>query len=101
MHTKLTIAYTLQQIPIWWRWYYWASPVAWTLYGLITSQVGDKNASLEIPEAGNMPLKEYLKVSLGFEYDFLPVVAVAHLGFVLIFFFVFAYGIKFLNFQRR
>ncbi|XP_050243453.1 ABC transporter G family member 34-like [Quercus robur] len=89
------------QIPIWWRWYYWASPVAWTLYGLITSQVGDKNASLEIPEAGNMPLKEYLKVSLGFKYDFLPVVAVAHLGFVLLFFFAFAYGIKFLNFQRR
>ncbi|KAI4365646.1 hypothetical protein MLD38_021612 [Melastoma candidum] len=26
------------QIPIWWRWYYWASPVAWTLYGLVTSQ---------------------------------------------------------------
>ncbi|KAF3960177.1 hypothetical protein CMV_015084 [Castanea mollissima] len=89
------------QIPIWWRWYYWASPVAWTLYGLVTSQVGDKDAKLEIPEAGYMPLKEYLKVSLGFEYDFLPAVAVAHLGFVLLFFFVFAYGIKFLNFQRR
>ncbi|GMY25144.1 ABC transporter G family member 34-like [Fagus crenata] len=89
------------QIPIWWRWYYWASPVAWTLYGLVTSQVGDKNASLEIPGAGNMPLKMYLKDNLGFEYDFLPAVAVAHLGFVLLFFFVFAYGIKFLNFQRR
>ena len=54
MHTKLTIAYTLQQIPIWWRWYYWASLVAWTLYGLVTSQVGDKNASLEIPKVGNL-----------------------------------------------
>ena len=21
-------------IPIWWRWYYWGSPVYWTLYGL-------------------------------------------------------------------
>ncbi|KAM4119623.1 hypothetical protein ACJW30_03G073100 [Castanea mollissima] len=79
------------QIPIWWRWYYWASPVAWTLYGLVTSQVGDKNASLEIPEAGNVPLKVYLKVSLGFEYDFLSAVAVAHLGFLLLFFFVISF----------
>ena len=75
--------------------------MAWTLYGHVTSQVRDKNASLEIPEAGNVPLKVYLKVSLGLEYDFLPAVVVAHLGFVLLFFFVFAYGIKFLNFQRR
>ncbi|KAI6697885.1 hypothetical protein NL676_018004 [Syzygium grande] len=89
------------QIPIWWRWYYWASPVAWTLYGLVTSQVGDKNGNLEIPGAGNMPLKQFLKQGLGFDYDFLPAVAVAHVGWVLLFFFVFAYGIKFLNFQRR
>ncbi|KAM3753124.1 hypothetical protein ACB098_03G069600 [Castanea mollissima] len=87
------------QIPIWWRWYYWASPVAWTLYGLVTSQVGDKNASLEIPEAGNVPLKVYLKVSLGFEYDFLSAVAVAHLGFLLLFFFVFAYFFIYLSFS--
>ncbi|GKB32923.1 pleiotropic drug resistance protein 1-like protein isoform X2, partial [Tanacetum coccineum] len=29
------------KIPIWWRWYYWANPIAWTLYGLIVSQFGD------------------------------------------------------------
>ncbi|KAM6592902.1 hypothetical protein CsatA_000605 [Cannabis sativa] len=90
------------QIPIWWRWYYWASPVAWTLYGLVTSQVGDKSVDLELPGLGtSIPLKIFLKENLGFEYDFLPIVAVAHVGWVLLFFFVFAYGIKFLNFQRR
>ncbi|XP_057981312.1 pleiotropic drug resistance protein 2-like isoform X2 [Malania oleifera] len=89
------------QIPIWWRWYYWASPVAWTLYGLITSQVGDKSTNLEIPGAGSMPLKVFLEETFGFHYDFLPVVAVVHAGWVLLFFFVFAYGIKFLNYQKR
>ncbi|XP_027349412.1 ABC transporter G family member 39-like isoform X3 [Abrus precatorius] len=89
------------QLPVWWRWYYWASPVAWTLYGLVTSQLGNKNAELEIPGSGSMGLKEFLKQNLGFDYDFLPVVATAHLGWVLLFLFVFAYGIKFLNFQRR
>ncbi|KAM3689458.1 hypothetical protein ACB098_09G049500 [Castanea mollissima] len=90
-----------KQLPIWWRWYYWASPVAWTLYGLVASQVGDIDALLEIPGAGSVPIKEYLKTSMGFEHDFLPAVVVAHIGFVLIFVFVFAYGIRFLNFQRR
>ncbi|KAK9755345.1 hypothetical protein RND81_01G018900 [Saponaria officinalis] len=89
------------QIPIWWRWYYWGSPVAWTLYGLVTSQVGDKDTSLEIPGASNQIVKEYLKSYLGYDYDFLPAVAVAHFAWVILFLSVFAYGIKFLNFQRR
>jgi len=90
-----------QQIPIWWRWYYWASPFAWTLYGLVTSQVGDRDVLLEVPGEGDVPLKLFLKYYLGFEHDFLPAVAVAHIGWVIGFFFVFAYGIKYLNFQRK
>ncbi|KAJ4847789.1 hypothetical protein Tsubulata_003348 [Turnera subulata] len=89
------------QLPIWWRWYYWCSPVAWTLYGLVTSQVGDKSSNVGVPGSGNVPLKVFLKQYLGFEYDFLPAVAAAHIGWVVLFFFVFAYCIKFLNFQRR
>ncbi|XP_058203394.1 ABC transporter G family member 39-like isoform X1 [Rhododendron vialii] len=89
------------QIPIWWRWYYWASPMAWTLYGLVTSQVGDKDVLLEVPGAGDVQLKLFLKYYWGFEYDFLPAVAVAHVCWVIVFFFVFAYGIKCFNFQKR
>ncbi|KDP42709.1 hypothetical protein JCGZ_23649 [Jatropha curcas] len=89
------------QIPIWWRWYYWLSPVAWTIYGLVASQVGDKNVDLQVPGVGKVPLKMFLKENMGFDHNFLPVVAVAHLAWVFIFFFVFAYGIRFLNFQRR
>ncbi|XP_010658728.1 pleiotropic drug resistance protein 2 [Vitis vinifera] len=89
------------QIPIWWRWYYWASPVAWTIYGLVTSQVGDKEDPVQVPGADDMSVKQYLKEALGFEYDFLRAVALAHIGWVLLFLFVFAYGIKFINFQRR
>ncbi|KAK1300229.1 Pleiotropic drug resistance protein 2 [Acorus calamus] len=88
-------------IPIWWRWYYWASPVAWTLYGLIVSQVGDREDMLQIPGQDSKPVKEFLKDYFGFKHDFLGAVAGAHFAFVFVFFFVFAYGIKFLNFQRR
>ncbi|KAL1822525.1 hypothetical protein ACET3Z_009303 [Daucus carota] len=89
------------QIPVWWRWYYWASPVSWTNYGLVVSQVGDKDSALEVPGATNVTVKTYLKENLGYDYDFLPVVVVAHIGWALLFSFVFAYGIKFLNYQRR
>ncbi|KAG5055661.1 hypothetical protein JHK85_008171 [Glycine max] len=89
------------QIPIWWRWYYWLAPNAWTLYGLVTSQFGDKITQVEIPGAENMGLKELLKKNFGYDYHFLPVVVVVHLGWVLLFLFVFAYSIKFLNFQKR
>ncbi|KAK7284893.1 hypothetical protein RJT34_19647 [Clitoria ternatea] len=89
------------EIPVWWRWYYWATPNAWTVYGLVISELGDEGTQLEIPGAGNMGLKEFLKERLGYEYSFLPVVAVVHVAWVLLFLFVFAYSIKFLNFQKR
>ncbi|KAK8643305.1 hypothetical protein V6N13_012608 [Hibiscus sabdariffa] len=89
------------EIPIWWRWYYWASPVAWTINGLVTSQVGDKDEPVVITGELNTTVKAYLETHLGFNYDFLPAIIAAHIGWVLLFLFVFAYGIKFLNFQRR
>ncbi|GFP88114.1 ABC transporter g family member 34 [Phtheirospermum japonicum] len=89
------------QIPIWWRWYYWGSPVAWTIYGLITSQLGDLTSQVEIPGVGAMTVKAYLKASLGYDHDFLPIVGVMHLVFILLFLIVFAFGIRCMNFQRR
>ncbi|PIN08714.1 Pleiotropic drug resistance proteins (PDR1-15), ABC superfamily [Handroanthus impetiginosus] len=89
------------EIPIWWRWYYWASPVAWTIYGLVTSQVGNKDTLVQVPGFGNIPVKEYLDMNQGYKYDFLGAVAAAHVGWAILFCLIFAYGIKFLNFQRR
>ncbi|GMN39378.1 hypothetical protein TIFTF001_008611 [Ficus carica] len=54
------------QLPIWRRGYYFASPVSWTLHGLVSSQVGDP----EISGLGfSIPLKEFLKDNLGFHHD--------------------------------
>ncbi|KAJ8557584.1 hypothetical protein K7X08_003209 [Anisodus acutangulus] len=89
------------EIPIWWSWYYWASPVAWTIYGLVRSQVGDKNNLIEIPGGGEVSLELYLKDSYGFEYDFLGVVDAVPVSWAVLFCFIFAYAIKFFNVQRR
>ncbi|KAJ9537153.1 hypothetical protein OSB04_029886 [Centaurea solstitialis] len=88
-------------IPIWCRWYYWANPLSWSIYGLIIGQIGQDNNTFEVPGAGNMVVKAFIKEKFGYEYDFLPVVAMAHVGWILIFFFGFVYAIKYLNFQHR
>ncbi|XP_065867144.1 pleiotropic drug resistance protein 2-like isoform X1 [Euphorbia lathyris] len=89
------------QMPVWWRWYYWGSPVSWTIYGVITSQVGDKTSMLEIPGSEPMPVNAYLEQVYGFKHDFLVPVVLVHLGWVLLFFFVFTGSIRFINFQKR
>lgn len=84
-------------MPIWWRWYYWGCPVAWTLYGMITSQWGDLSDELESGEL----IKDFLREYFGFRHDFLGVVAAVILGLTVLFAFIFALCIKIFNFQRR
>ncbi|KAG6526112.1 hypothetical protein ZIOFF_016089 [Zingiber officinale] len=88
-------------IPIWWRWYYWGNQLSWTIYGVIASQMGKKEGTVQIPGEHDRSLTEYLKDNLGYEYSFVQWAALTNLGFVIMFVFVFAYSIKFLNFQRR
>ncbi|GAB2264161.1 hypothetical protein Droror1_Dr00026295 [Drosera rotundifolia] len=90
-----------RQLPIWWRWYYWCTPTAWSLYGLVASQMGDLTTTIEIPGSDDMSIKAFVKSYFGYDHDFLPAVVIAHLGWTLLFIFFFAYGIKYLNFQRR
>lgn len=89
------------KIPVWWRWYYWACPVAWTLYGLVVSQFGDLNDKLIMSNGDERILKEFIKDYFGFHHDFLGAVAGVTVGFAVLFAFIFAMGVKFLNFQHR
>ena len=34
----------------WWRWYYYVNPIAWTLYGVIVTQLGqDTTTARSLP----------------------------------------------------
>ncbi|RDX94998.1 ABC transporter G family member 34, partial [Mucuna pruriens] len=87
----------LSRIPIWWKWYYWICPVAWTLYGLVASQYGDNRDTLE----NGQRVEEFVRSYFGFEHDFLGVVAIVVAGFSVLFALIFAFGIKAFNFQKR
>ncbi|KAJ1691234.1 hypothetical protein LUZ63_015389 [Rhynchospora breviuscula] len=86
------------RIPVWWRWYSWACPVAWTLYGLVASQFGDITTMME--DDGEQ-VQDFVRRFFGFRHDFLGYVAAAVVGFTVLFAFVFAFSIKVFNFQRR
>ncbi|KAG0503184.1 hypothetical protein HPP92_003256 [Vanilla planifolia] len=86
------------RLPIWWRWYFWACPVSWTLYGLLASQFGDIE---EVMEDTQVSVKQFMRSYFGYKHDFLGKVVVAEIGFPFLFALVFAFAIKVLNFQRR
>ncbi|KAG9459399.1 hypothetical protein H6P81_003907 [Aristolochia fimbriata] len=85
------------RIPGWWKWYYWACPVAWTLYGLVASQFGDLDKQLESGEQVN----EFIRSYFGFKHDFLGVVSLVIIVFTVLFAFIFAFSVKVFNFQKR
>ncbi|XP_024964759.1 pleiotropic drug resistance protein 1-like isoform X3 [Cynara cardunculus var. scolymus] len=85
------------RIPIWWRWYYYICPVAWTLYGLVASQFGDMDDELE----SGQTVSEFVSSYFGFEHDFIGYVALIVVGFAVLFGFIFAYSIRAFNFQTR
>lgn len=86
------------RIPIWWRWYSWACPVSWTLYGLVASQYGDiADVTLE----GDEKVNAFINRFFGFRHDYVGIMAIGVVGWGVLFAFVFAFSIKVFNFQRR
>ena len=96
----LVHVYDQQSIPVWWRWYYWLNPFAWSLYGLAASQFGDVKDPIQSAES-NSTVQEFLKNYFDFKHDFIGVVAAAVVGFTIVFALIFAVSIKVFNFQRR
>ncbi|GAB2285728.1 ABC transporter G member 31 [Dionaea muscipula] len=89
-----------QDIPGWWIWFYYISPVAWSLRGIFTSQLGDVETMIAAPGFRGT-VKEYLKVQFGYDPRMLGATVVVLIGFCILFFGIFMASIRFLNFQRR
>ncbi|KAL1551439.1 transcription factor [Salvia divinorum] len=84
--------------PGWWRWYHWANPVAWTLYGLIVSQYGE---DMDVLEDAHVTVRRFLRSYFGFRHEFIGAVAAMVAGFGIVFGVIFAYAIRVFNFQKR
>ncbi|KAK4764118.1 hypothetical protein SAY87_013556 [Trapa incisa] len=84
----------------WWIWFYYFCPIAWTLRGIITSQLGDVDTNL-VGLGFETSIKAYIESYFGYGPGMIGVSVVVLIGFNLLFFLVFAVSIKLLNFQRR
>ncbi|KAH9560799.1 hypothetical protein CY35_06G126700 [Sphagnum magellanicum] len=89
------------RIPPWWKWYYYLSPMAWTLYGLVASQLGDITTNISAPGFGQTAVQGYLHSYFNYKHSMVGVCAAVLIGFACLFWLVFALTIRFLNFQKR
>uniref|UniRef100_A0A0E0CLF2 ABC transporter domain-containing protein n=1 Tax=Oryza meridionalis TaxID=40149 RepID=A0A0E0CLF2_9ORYZ len=107
-----SIFYTLQnlmsgfivpapQIPRWWIWLYYTSPLSWTLNVFFTTQFGDEHEK-EISVFGETKsVAAFIKDYFGFRRDLLPLAAIILAMFPILFAILFGLSISKLNFQRR
>ncbi|KAG7637916.1 ABC transporter G family member 31 [Arabidopsis thaliana] len=87
-------------IPVWWIWFYYICPVAWTLQGVILSQLGDVESMINEP-LFHGTVKEFIEYYFGYKPNMIGVSAAVLVGFCALFFSAFALSVKYLNFQRR
>ncbi|KAL8118558.1 hypothetical protein AgCh_016181 [Apium graveolens] len=87
------------KMPIWWRWYSYICPLAWTLYGLVASQFGDVEDKT-LSDA-NVSVKDFIEDYFGFKHDNVWIAGAAVAGFAILMAYTFAYSIKSFNFERR
>ncbi|PWZ09069.1 ABC transporter G family member 36 [Zea mays] len=85
------------KVPIWWRWYCWICPVAWTLYGLVVSQYGDIMTEMDDKRTVKVFVEDYFD----FKHSWLGWVAAVVVAFGVLFATLFAFAIMKLNFQKR
>lgn len=99
--SNVNVAMWMQMIPVWWRWLYWADPAAWTVYGLVFSQLGDRAQVIRVPGRADRTVREYLEGYLGLRDGHLPLVTALHLVAAALFAALFCLCVKHLNFQRK
>ncbi|TVU19429.1 hypothetical protein EJB05_35577, partial [Eragrostis curvula] len=86
------------KVPIWWRWYCWVCPVAWSLYGLVVSQFGD---IITLMDDDKRPVKVYIEDYFDFKHSWVGWAAAIVVAFAVLFAALFGFAIMKLNFQKR
>ncbi|TVU02127.1 hypothetical protein EJB05_52394, partial [Eragrostis curvula] len=89
------------QIPKWWIWLYYISPMSWTLNVFFTTQFGyEDNKNIEV-FGETKPVATFVRDYFDFRRELLPLAAVVLAAYPIIFAILFGYNISKLNFQRR
>ncbi|EFN59720.1 hypothetical protein CHLNCDRAFT_133292 [Chlorella variabilis] len=88
-------------IPGYWIWMYWANPLAYTLYGLIVTQLGNLWDTTVEFNGDQIPIPQLLEERFGYKYSMRWPVTMILLAFLVVFRVASILALKLLNFQNR
>lgn len=95
------LRFCLQHIPGWWIGAYYMNPVAWSLHGLIASNVGDYDARVvQLAAGGQQSVPDFLLEQYGYRHDWIGWVVVVLAAFVVLFWGMGAVAFKVLHFRH-
>lgn len=102
--------YAVQRIPEYWAWYYWLNPFAWSIYGLVASQLGD-DFTLSVNTYGFDPddgpfgqdlyVAQFIYKYYGYDAGFLLWLIPILLGYTAAFWLIASLGLKYLVYISR
>lgn len=88
-------------MPEWYAWYYYINPFAYSLQGIVLSQLGDVEDLVALPDGGAVSVEEALALTFGYHYDFLGYNVLIMIAFCLAFIMSGLICLHKLNFQSR
>ncbi|KAK9856815.1 hypothetical protein WJX84_004570 [Apatococcus fuscideae] len=86
-------------IPGWWIWFYWINPNAHTVYGLISTQFLQSDASVDV-YGERVTLTAYIQNRFGFHHNLIGYNVLVLCGWTAIFLFAGALALRKLNFMK-
>lgn len=92
---------SMQQIPKWWIWLYYISPMSWTLNLLFTTQFGFEDSSNILVFGETKPIAAFVRDYFGFHRELLPLSAIILAAYPVLFAILYGYSISRFNFQKR
>ncbi|CAK0784036.1 hypothetical protein CVIRNUC_007239 [Coccomyxa viridis] len=88
-------------IPPWWIWFYYINPVAWSIQGLIGSQLGTVTDEYITSNGQRYSIADFMDVTYGIKYSLVGWSALILVGFTCLFAVITMASLKYLNFQKR
>ena len=72
-------------MPKYYSWYYYLNPFAYSLQGIVLSQLGDVDDLVALPDGGYVSVRDALTQVFGYQYSFLGFNILIMIAFSLIF----------------
>ena len=90
-----------QRMPKYYSWYYYLNPFAYSLQGIVLSQLGDVTEPLALPDGGTVAVNESLAIVFGYHYSFLGYNILIMIAFCVVFIASGLFFLAKLKFQAR